>query len=117
MKPLKPNELRLGNRIQVESLTDGSTTEIECNLFHLSEMGKSIKYQYFGIPLTEDWLVRFGFEKSEIVDGRYRKGCVDLDYDECFYYEISESAVDVYSVHELQNLWFIIYGTELNLKP
>lgn len=59
---MKANELRLGNWIHISSLTDGSEIDVECKLFHLQEMNTTIRYHYKPIPLTEEWLLKFGFE-------------------------------------------------------
>lgn len=74
------------------------------------------------IPLTEQRLIEFGFEKGEdILDYKnvyYFKNCwVSLDcYDNVGFDWIDETAVNCYEtlyVHQLQNLYYSLTGNEL----
>jgi hypothetical protein len=82
-----------------------------------------------GVPLSEDWLIRFGFEKEVFWDGNYytlelndnkycdlcivngdKNGFIEVTlfpYEEWFRYKY---------VHELQNLFAALTGRELELK-
>lgn len=78
------------------------------------------------IPLTEEWLVKFGFEKS--VDNYYKRGvCMSLEEwgDEkgnegigYFYMLRDEGIMDMHikHTHQLQNLYFALTGKELTIK-
>lgn len=73
------------------------------------------------IPLTEEWLKRFGFEnqtkrcKESII--RWKKNCVTLFPSDGYPYGAS---IDIDSpiqyVHQLQNLIFALTGEELTLS-
>ena len=67
------------------------------------------------IPLTEEWLVKFGF------DDNFHKGkfWVCLDDDGYFYTNHNlndEGFTEVLHVHQLQNLYFALTGEELTIK-
>lgn len=74
-----------------------------------------------GIPLTEEWLLNFGFELknnnsyfNEIKYGIwYNKQKIE-PYEIGFYCAISDVKLDY--VHELQNLYFSLTKKELELK-
>jgi hypothetical protein len=92
--------------------------------------------EYTPIPLTEEWLVKFGFEKNE--DGNYDKSIEDsilfeirIGKDGAFgafssidtsvegYFEFFDSALPtsiVKNIHQLQNLYFALTGEELTLN-
>lgn len=70
------------------------------------------------IPLTDEWLLRFGFDKKsknqEWILNKIRicetvhKGLCWVDNDIDF--------IEVNNVHQLQNLYFALTGQELELK-
>lgn len=136
---MKPSELRIGNWIKTESHDynhDLHTSQIEIGsiesihlydvFFRSQENDDLIKYDYNQIepiPLTSEWLERFGFEKD---DSRrteshpytdYEKSGVriDLPYFE-FHFNNCDSGIDIEYVHQLQNLYFALTGQELELK-
>lgn len=75
------------------------------------------------IPLTEEWLLRFGFETNEWdSNASFRMMIGNNDYTIVFYRnnisfcEIGDIfAKDIYYVHQLQNLYFALTGKELTL--
>jgi len=69
------------------------------------------------IPLTEEWLLKFGFESNPYED-RYEKGEI---YVECNktkgFTELWLSGFPhIKHVHQLQNLYFALTGEELIIK-
>ena len=109
--------------------------------FKIVSIGKNICH-YFGnqefsakyedlepIPLTEEWLLKFGFEKDEYAkDFRLGKYWVENRYFDSYEksmflfgcYQFNKiyitSNVDVLKyVHELQNLYFALTGQELTI--
>ena len=84
------------------------------------------------IPLTEDWLIRFGFDKrpnSEMVQFWFINS-FQL-YHECYihttttnreyfelsnYYDIVGSSQEIIHVHQLQNLYHALTNEELTIK-
>jgi len=119
---MKVNELRIGNWIHLSSLTDGTETDLECGLFHMEEMNKSIKYQYKPILLTEEWLEKFGF--FEKYGGCYNRWNIksftlidpEDDYGNLKGEFIFNHTLEVKHVHQLQNLYFALTGEELTIK-
>lgn len=75
------------------------------------------------IPLTEEWLIKFGFnENGEIEDENFLFQVIFYD---CWrvYYEEKEKYGNAkcylegyYNMHELQNLYFSLTKTELQLN-
>jgi len=135
------NELRIGNlvnfRIGTPQQFQGEMTAAQ--FFKLSEVIKGVDaLTYFGIsaiPLTEEWILKFGFElfdyetddDSDFIYKDYKillKGrklfyhiCSAPDdiWDFCIKVEFSESVLlsSIKYVHELQNLYFALTGSEL----
>jgi hypothetical protein len=110
---MKASELRIGN--WVKSPLYGVEYEIE--FIYESPTIKEIE----PIPLTEEWLLKFRFEKYyeyyvnshlEISEMKSKKGydayCTDMDF--------SIFMTEVKYVHQLQNLYFALTGEELILN-
>ena len=121
---LNHKEFRIGNLVEY----DGRVFEIDS----VSEVLPTLNTIEFGIgvvdwnnlkpiPLNEDWLVRFGFEKpahswngdkfhlSEW-DSYPLNWCVAMNKNGAVLVE------KLKYVHQLQNLYFALTGTELTLK-
>ncbi len=127
---MEARELRIGNYVLVKERDDFSFQVNEDSISNFAKGTLEIR----AIPLTEEWLVRFGFEKSDIN--------IDEDQEEsCFYTkefnqhgmkrefivnDIYNSAhftladidltVEIEYIHQLQNLYFALTGQELILK-
>jgi len=126
---MKANELRIGNYFTDEDKEPFTLKRIEfeddeadCTLVY----GNAVKGDYVWIedakpiPLTEEWLVKLGFEKHHLYSDQYNKG----NYSVVFYKDnrvvfwISDcdgcpSSVDTPFVHSLQNLVHALTGEEL----
>lgn len=130
---LKPQELRFGNYIKSkESGFNHIVLGIEDKRVSLDKS----KYPYDflrdcePVPLTEEWLLRFGFKKDDFWDGNYHNfwdynGYLGLLYVKPYILlthhipnQIKESIniKEIRYVHELQNLWYILSGQELTLN-
>lgn len=78
------------------------------------------------IPLTEEWLVKFGFEKPAETwylngFGVWQTLCGNKDGTEFigFFYELRDRGIvdkHIEHVHQLQNLYFALTGEELTIK-
>lgn len=67
------------------------------------------------IPLTEEWLIKFGFENSNMgFSADYSKDNIELNFVNGLY-EYGDYCKIEY-VHKLQNLYFALTGEELTLK-
>ena len=122
---MKATELRLGN--WVEQPNDGVTrvTAVLNDLQIKTETGYIDKYCR-PIPLTEEWLLKFGFtydksfgwsfsdEKIYFILSYYQpSNRVVLETDEESVINVPQ---DISYVHQLQNLYFALTGEELELN-
>lgn len=141
---MKPTELRIGNLIQLNPNKEwyGSGDQI-VTIESISEKG--INYQHFPyegdlfwdsldddrfapIPITEKWLIRFGFEESNDLKNLWIKNGISIlekgitekkFYDFLFNDNCEQGTADAVSlrwVHQLQNLYFALTGEELKIS-
>jgi len=121
------NELRLGNylkyldtTVQVKSIFK---THFVCENLEQITIGNSIQISYQPIPLTEEWLFKFNFKKSEATPNMYYLEGVNFELYEFgfsesdldgFYFEVTHPYdVHVKYLHQLQNLLYILKDIEL----
>lgn len=119
---MKSNELRIGN------LAYSKKDESVVLVVTVYSKPDSVSYSYkedviMGhplsilepIPLTEEWLVKFGFEKKGINTPKWRFWKIDLVEDEKGIYSFDESRIyiDIEYVHQLQNLFYALTNEEL----
>ncbi len=133
---MKIQEIRVGN--WYNSVKFGCP--VQCELFELHELyvrsngaygDPPIEEVFEPIPLTEEWLLKYGFEKDSIHDD-YFKPCGEyeikivinafsgsLTNDPSWFISIQtgygNQPVTIYKkyVHQLQNLYFALTGEEL----
>lgn len=129
MKNLSANELRIGNLVHF--IFTNETVEIVGINAHESNnksIYNTISFRSFNlycesfetikpIPLTEDWLLKFGFDNKHNKDKFtiITKGKLNYEKGRTYFnsWTILEKQPDY--VHELQNLYFALTGTELTL--
>lgn len=115
---MEANELRIGNYFD----HNGEVDTVNPNT--IAELFDADRSWINPIPLTEEWMVKFGFEKH--------KGTISYDKDKLSIYLgetiLSEKlgrtyfnswAILEYSpkyVHQLQNLYFALTGEELTIN-
>lgn len=121
---MNPNELRIGNLIHVDNHI--------AKVVSISEMGIATKIverasqstnsgSRSPIPLTEEWLIRFGFKLDKDV---YLLGLDNVlviefleDYAQLATIDSGLcTGLDIEHVHQLQNLYFALTGEELKLS-
>jgi hypothetical protein len=108
MKKMEAKELRIGNIVKYENtvyLHGGKITEVD-NIIQ----GETDYYE--PIPLTEDWLLKFGFEKTSLHYFR-KAGVLIQAEDNCYECYLGSVVAKLEYVHQLQNLYFALTGTEL----
>lgn len=130
---MKANELRLGNYVdnQIHGVGEVSALSGLTVLYSRNYNSLSVD-SFYPIPLTEEWLLMFGFELvCDLVDDMkyfelkpFKYGiCFDHD-DIVFYRNIgisNEYTPLIYDektlqhVHQLQNLYFALTGEELTI--
>lgn len=133
---MKANELRLGNLVLVKHhfYDDGNKKLIDKIWTVSSVNGLRIDYVENNckgcppktpnpIPLTEEWLVKFGF-KGSAKNVKFElcfhsmKLRFHFRYDKLICHLVGVPInLHVYSIHQLQNLYFALTGEELILKP
>ena len=128
-KELQSKDLRIGNWItahdndgEIDFITNKEIVGVKGK--HLTEL-KKVK----PIPLTEEWLLKFGFEyKVEELGTKFYElqigisfislsieGHFNINSGESYWYMDRDFKTPKY-VHELQNLYFALTGEELKLK-
>lgn len=120
---IKPNELRIGNYLQDRDAEVAIVCEISEEDYK-AYSGMVTKLPTKPIPLTEDWLVKFGFKMGASTQpDEYALQCeyFDLCYspsNESWSIDNGDSVfidADIKYVHQLQNLYFALTGKELEL--
>lgn len=112
---MKASELRIGNKLQKETgeiftvlrldNTDDVLVEEQRGLLTLG-------YNLFGIPLTEEWLVKFGFKQW---GDKYTFGLKGINiHHRKRGFVLRKSVPIIKYVHQLQNLYFALTGEELH---
>jgi hypothetical protein len=113
---IEENELRIGNYIKRKQ----SGTIVETKQFMLHDY--ELKY-FEPIPLTEEWLLKFGFEKQMAWTF-----AIELTSNLKFVYYLGQKGWSINNknypdftnlkhVNSLQNLYFALTGKELTIKP
>lgn len=143
---MKANELRIGNLLSVGNY-DVKVVEIHhlgVHVFDLEETQDT--WELFSdrikpIPLTEEWLLKFGFKKYPNLRDTFRQEYYDAfqldidehtiisfsipigynhnircNYDKSYRSEEKKQSYRVKHVHQLQNLYFALTGEELTFK-
>lgn len=124
-------EVRIGNYVMYSSL-------IQVNEHKILEMAEH-PYRFAPIRLTEEWLERFGFKREDksptkghshyfskwLMDYKYSFAYAPFREDWGFYHSYTDASNDedndkfdfiscgIKYVHQLQNLYFALSGTEL----
>jgi hypothetical protein len=136
---MKANELRIGNWVMIDP---HNFPQQVCDVMCDSVNTKSDRGAHYGlvdaIPLTEEWLLKFGFQIKDQLSIHKTKvyyiSGIDVDYclyfadfrqDFGFYIEYTDSPFDkdlgvlypiafgIKYVHQLQNLYFALTDEEL----
>lgn len=120
---MKANELRIRNaiwndaKLKVKWVTHRVISDIASNNNPLP---------YSRISLTEEWLLKFGFEREDqhgnfkIITGKYPTwlhiNLTTLEFANGYDYECSGNETKCKYVHQLQNLYFALTGEELTIQ-
>jgi hypothetical protein len=120
---MKAEELRIGNWVYF----NGVVEKIDLDSFHgiaiydyldLDPFHGIATYDcldsYNPIPLTEEWILKFGFCKVNKVD--YESNCGTLELEDTDGGFLFDSRIVIKYVHQLQNLYFALTEEELKIK-
>lgn len=123
---IQANELRIGNLIefkkhdpsQIYSKPKWELMEVTYG-DHSNIVSRPNDFR--PIPLTEEWIEKFGFVYDKVFDIYSNKSGHELmfvkdGYIEFYLYEYGGPFKCVEYVHQLQNLYFALTQTELELK-
>lgn len=127
---MKASELRIGNLAQdnltkeiliccgLECDTDGKNSIITFSVLDRKKYPLPNGWKAEPIPLTEEWLLRLGFEKHSLNPYWFNKGiiCISIVHKvELISWDrqIFKLDIEINHVHQLQNLYFALTNTEL----
>tara|TARA_R110001606_G_scaffold355365_1_gene506345 strand:- start:50 stop:382 length:333 start_codon:yes stop_codon:yes gene_type:complete len=107
---MKANEFRLGNLVKCPE-GFGQVTQIQDReVLVVDEIGYTMEV-IKPIPLTEEWLLKFGFKKFKNYNDFSHKGIIIHGRKRGFV--LRKSVPVIKHVHQLQNLYFALTGEEL----
>lgn len=109
-------ELRLGNWLNGMYRDAATAIQIDTELFRSLLDGFYSEEDFEPILLTEEWLLRFGFEKSGLY---WTNGLMIINptsEDFVFDYGMTKHQSRIKYVHQLQNLFHALTGEELTIK-
>lgn len=112
---LSANELRIGNYISAKG---GKSFQVQ--LFHINKL-QNEKCKFYGTPINEEWLLKFGFEKEKCLTGfRYFRNDIMYHinvYKDQFSITLANSSLYLgfKFVHDLQNKIFALTKKELEI--
>lgn len=69
-----------------------------------------------GIPLTEEWLLKFGFHFDKEYNSYSKSFLTIYDGKKGFSSDLFWDGLEIHSVHKLQNLYFALTNEELTLN-
>jgi len=125
---MKANELRIGSLVQFDPSKDWANGGADIEVESIATDGINIGYeQYVGrtirefkdiapIPLTELWLLKFGFESNGAYFTHSKEGLFELGkVDMAHIWDGAFTGSPCKYVHQLQNLYFALTGEELKI--
>ena len=127
---MEAKELRIGNYVNAQIGKDPvSQIEITASgIMDLSCNGDKSSIRYSPIPITEKWLIDFGGEKDDDnwgdIDWAYNipsqttryYGVIRIGEVYKFGFEHMDYCTEIKYIHQLQNLYYALTGTELTRK-
>ena len=122
---MKATDLRIGNLVLRKDLFDNKQKFKETIVCHNAITACYPNNDNFQpIPLTEEWLLKFGFEKQE---NNWKRICICNDWTYLYWERLAGLEVSVNkhsimlphinSVHQLQNLYYALTNEELTYDP
>jgi len=117
---MKANELRIGNYVNywysaLHKKTTRQITALRREKYMISGTISEFNYDYRlvkPIPLTEDWLLKFGYKTTKIHHYAIKGHLIWIINGN---FICDKNGVTIKHVHQLQNLYFALTGTELEI--
>ena len=115
---MKASDLRIGNWVNIFlNDVDYNTIQIKVDDLYYIIQKNGV---YEPIPLTEEWLEKFGFDIKDKNRLDWVKGAFNLErsYEDNnkFWFEVYSHYIPLDYVHQFQNLYFALTGEELIIK-
>jgi hypothetical protein len=113
---MKKEELRIGNLVLIPyNKSNKQEGFFEATISQIGDFGAYIKPEdYEPILLTEEWLLKFGFkiwDRNKWSD--LGMNIVLLENGDNFLFLANQRHVNIFYIHQLQNLYFALTGEEL----
>ena len=121
---IDPRELRIGNYVEIESVEIPKMDIKTEPYMQISSEGISQLSRGIGdcnpIPITEEWLKKFGFEKGQVTSPIEAYAWCKFSFflsirSDGFLYEWIGGNITIKHVHQLQNAYFSLTGEELKI--
>jgi len=110
---MKASELRIGNYFIGYS---NYLQQWELTSFGLLIDGIEVDEIIKGfVPLTEDWLEKFGLKKNNGYPHKLLNGFIKIR-NGVYFYKYNLLEIELQYVHQLQNLYFALTNEELTIK-
>ena len=117
---MKANELRIGNWVHFEN--ESSAGNFQADVDTIYDVDRKLAL-LSPIPLTEEWLVKFGFVKDGKYDYLLKRDGFEI-WNSCDFHtdngdkflfigNMPDLEMRFIHVHQLQNLYFALTGEEL----
>ena len=116
---IQAKELRIGNLVYIFHNRDVTVKNILNEYINIEESIDIFSYHELKpIPITEEWLLKFGFEKETDVCGfKWSKGnFYILQFGKNAFYCDYSLVFAVDHIHQLQNLYFALTQKELTIN-
>jgi hypothetical protein len=115
---MKASELRIGNWLLFTDWPAQGFRQMTGNDIGVCEKDpKWLDYFFKPIPLTEEWLLKFGFDKGSYFFSKDGFEFYLNDGENGNWYPLVGGSVKIEYVHQLQNLYFALTGEELTIQP
>lgn len=122
---MEAKELRIGNLIQdkkykspwrIELFLGSAMATVDAGMVNFAtDDSHDIELnEHEGIPLTESWLIKFGFVEGQM--NKVKLIRINEFYFVCFVNGSTSLGVDLKYVHQLQNLYYALTGVELSVS-
>jgi hypothetical protein len=112
---MEAKDLRIGNWVNF------GETQVQVDVITEYEPDNRLIVKCTPIPLTEEWLKKFWFEEGyENLYWTKDEALFQIENGELGYNHVWDNAftgASVKYVHQLQNLYFALTGTELTVNP
>jgi len=123
---IQEHELRIGNLVLIPyNKSNKKEGFYQARIEKIGEFGSYIKPEdYEPILLTEELLLKFGFEKEPCPHNETMYYWIpnilslekSIEHDSSIVFSHDWGEVEIKYVHQLQNLYWVLFGEELTIK-